>query len=144
MEVHKPVLPTSTREKTASMFPGFEKLIEARIKKAQENGAFEDLPGSGKPLDLADDRHIPEELRMAHKILKNAGCTPPEVQLRNEIHTTEDLLANMTDTEQKYRTIKKLNYLVLKLNTLRNTNSSFDIPQRYYAEVVDRIESGQE
>jgi hypothetical protein len=32
------------------MFNGFEKLIEARIKKAQEQGAFENLPGSGKPL----------------------------------------------------------------------------------------------
>ena len=123
------------------MFPGFEQLIESRIKKAQDNGAFEDLPGRGKPLNLEDDRHIPEDLRMAHKILKNAGCTPPEVQLRNDIRTTEDLLANMTDTEQKYRTIKKLNYLVLKLNALRNTNASFEIPQRYYADVVDRLET---
>jgi hypothetical protein len=125
------------------MFPGFEQIIESRIKKAQDDGAFEDLPGSGKPLDLADDRHIPEELRMAHKILKNAGCTPPEVQLRKEIRTTEDLLANMTDTKKKYRTIKKLNYLVLKLNTLRHSDASFDIPQRYYAEVVDCIETGR-
>ncbi len=123
------------------MFPGFEQIIESRIKKAQADGAFENLPGSGKPLELEDDRHIPEELRMAHKILKNADYTPPEVQLRKEIRTTEDLLDGMTDTQQKYRTIKKLNYLVLKLNTLRNTNSSFDIPQRYYAEVVDRLET---
>lgn len=125
------------------MFPGFEQLIEARIKKAQDKGVFEDLPGSGKPLDLEDDRHIPEDLRMAHKILKNAGCTPPEVQLRKEIRTTEDLLANMSDTEQKYRTIKKLNYLILKLNSMRSSNTSFDIPQRYYAEVVDRLEPNQ-
>ncbi|WP_419662514.1 DnaJ family domain-containing protein [Desulfosarcina variabilis] len=137
--INKPVT-RPTAKKTTPMFPGFEQLIEARIKKAQDNGAFEDLPGSGEPLDLEDDRHIPEDLRMAHKILKNAGCTPPEVQLRKEIRTTEDLLANMTDTEQKYRTIKKLNYLVLKLNAMRNTNTSFDIPQRYYAEVVDRLE----
>lgn len=123
------------------MFPGFEKIIESRIKKAQDAGAFEDLPGRGKPLDLEDDRHIPEDLRLAHKILKNAGCTPPEVQLRKDIRTTEDLLATMTDTEEKYRTIKKLNYLVLKLNAMRSANTSFDIPQRYYAEVVDRIET---
>ena len=125
------------------MFPGFEKIIESRIKKAQAEGAFEDLPGSGKPLDLEDDRHIPEELRLANKILKNAGCTPPEVQLRKEIRTTEDLLADMTDTKQKYRTIKKLNFLVLKLNAMRRTNTSFDIPQRYYAEVVDHLETNR-
>lgn len=125
------------------MFPGFEKLIESRIKKAQDDGAFEDLPGSGKPLEMEDDHHIPEDLRLAHKILKNAGCLPPEVQLRKEIRTTEDLLADMTDTEQKYRTIKKLNYLVLKLNGMRSANATFDIPQRYYAEVVDRLETNR-
>ena len=121
------------------MFPGFEKLIESRIKKAQVEGAFEDLPGSGQPLHLEDDRHIPEDLRMAHKVLKNADCLPPEVQLRKEIRTTEDLLAGMTDTVQKYRNIKKLNFLILKLNALKDTNPAYDIPQRYYGELVERL-----
>lgn len=121
------------------MFPGFENLIESRIKKAQEQGAFEDLPGSGQPLPIEDDRHIPEDLRMAHKVLKNAGCLPPEVQLRKEIRTTEDLLAGMTETEQKYRTLKKLNFLILKLNAMRDGNAAYDIPQRYYGEVVERL-----
>jgi hypothetical protein len=121
------------------MFPGFEKLIESRIQKAQEQGAFEDLPGSGKPLPIEDDRHVPEDLRMAHKVLKNAGCLPPEVELRKEIRTTEDLLAGMTETEQKYRTLKKLNFLILKLNTMRDGNPAYDIPQRYYGDVVERL-----
>ncbi|WP_319404802.1 DnaJ family domain-containing protein [uncultured Desulfosarcina sp.] len=121
------------------MFPGFEKLIESRIKKAQQEGAFENLPGTGQPLPLEDDRHIPEDLRMAYKVLKNADCLPPEVQLRKEIRTTEDLLAGMTDTVQKYRTLKKLNFLILKLNALRDGNAAFDIPQRYYGEVVERL-----
>ncbi|MBC2713216.1 MAG: DUF1992 domain-containing protein [Desulfosarcina sp.] len=121
------------------MFPGFEKIIESRIKKAQDDGAFENLPGSGQPLHMEDDRHIPEDLRMAHKVLKNADCLPPEVQLRKEIRTTEDLLAGMTDTVQKYRTIKKINFLILKLNALRDANAAFDIPQRYYGEVVERL-----
>ena len=121
------------------MFPGFEKLIESRIKKAQDQGAFENLPGIGKPLHLEDDRHIPEDLRMAHKVLKNADCLPPEVQLRKEIRTTEDLLAGMTDTVQKYRTIKKLNFLILKLNALKDTNPAYEIPQRYYGELVERL-----
>ena len=122
------------------MFPGFEKIIESRIKKAQEQGAFDNLPGSGKPLRLDDDRHIPEDLRLAHKVLKNADCLPPEVQLRKEIQTTEDLLSGMTDTSQKYRVLKKLNYLILRLNAMRNANAAFDIPQRYYGELVERLE----
>ena len=61
-----------TFNETAFMFTGFEKIIESRIKKAQADGAFDNLPGSGQPLNLDDDRHIPEDLRMAHKVLKNA------------------------------------------------------------------------
>lgn len=121
------------------MFPGFEKLIESRIKKAQEEGAFENLPGSGQPLHFEDDLTIPEDLRMAYKVLKNADCLPPEVQLLKEIRTTEDLLAGMTDTVQKYRTIKKINFLIMKLNTLRDANAAYEIPQRYYSEVVERL-----
>jgi len=121
------------------MFPGFEKLIESRIKKAQDQGAFENLSGSGKPLHLEDDRHIPEDLRMVHKVLKNADCLPPEVQLRKDIRTTEDLLSGMTDTVQKYRTIKKLNFLILKLNALKATHAAYDIPQRYYGDLVERL-----
>lgn len=122
------------------MFPGFEKIIESRIKKAQEEGAFENLPGSGCPLHLEDDRHIPEDLRLAHKVLKNADCLPPEVQLRKDIRATEDLLAGMDDTVQKFRTLKKLNFLILRLNALREGNASLDIPQRYYGGLVDRLE----
>jgi hypothetical protein len=122
------------------MFPGFEQIIEARIKKAQDEGAFDNLPGAGQPLDLEDDRHIPEDLRMAYKVLKNADCLPPELQLRKEIRRTEDLLAGMTATVHKYRTIKKLNYLILKLNALRDTNAALDIPQRYYGDLVERLE----
>ena len=121
------------------MFTGFEKIIEARIQKAQNEGAFDNLPGSGQPLRLEDDLHVPEDLRLAHKILKNADCLPPEVELRKEIRTTEALLAGMNDTTQKYRTLKKLNFLILKLNTLRNANTALDIPQRYFGDVVERL-----
>ena len=122
------------------MFPGFERIIESRIKKAQKEGAFENLPGSGRPLRLEDDRHIPEDLRLAHKVLKNADCLPPEVQLRKEIRATEDLLAGMSDTAQKYRALKKLNFLIMKLNTTRDANAAFDVPQRYFGEMVERLD----
>lgn len=121
------------------MIPGFEKIIESRIKKAQDEGAFDNLPGKGRPLQLEDDRHIPEDLRMAYKVLKNADCLPPELQLRKEIRATEDLLAGMKDTVKKYRIIKKLNFLVLRLNAMRDTHAAFDLPQRYYGELVERL-----
>ena len=121
------------------MIPGFEKLVEDRIKKAQKRGDFENLHGAGQPLNLCDDRHIPEDLRLAYKILKNADCLPPEIELKKKILRTEDLLANIQDTAQRYRTLKKLNFLILKLNSSRNTDARFDMPQHYLAALSDRM-----
>jgi hypothetical protein len=68
-----------------------EFLAERRIAEALSRGELEGLPGEGKPLDLEDDALVPEDLRMAHRILKNAGFVPPEVQTLNEIAELERL-----------------------------------------------------
>lgn len=121
------------------MFPGFEKIIEDRILQAQKNGEFDDLPGAGKPLDIADDSWIPEDLRLSYKILKNADCTPPEIELKKEILQTETLLATMPETEESYRLLKKLNFLIMKFNTLRSGLISFEMPQQYREKLTDRF-----
>ena len=124
------------------MFSGFTRIVEERIRKAQRNGEFENLAGSGKPLTLEEDRHIAEDLRLSYKILKNADCLPPEVELKKEIERTEELLQGMEETAEKYRILKKLNFLIMKLNSTRNMSMEFDVPQRYSASLVDRFESG--
>lgn len=63
------------------MIPGFEAIVEERIKKAQKNGAFDNLEGTHKPLKF-EDQHIPQEFRLAHKILKNSGFLFSEVELK--------------------------------------------------------------
>jgi hypothetical protein len=126
------------------MFTGFSKIIEERIRKAQKKGVFENLEGAGKPLNLKDDSHIAEDLRLAHKILKNADFLPPEIELKKEIQRTEDLLSGMKDTAQKHRTLKKLNYLIMKLNAVRDTSIELEMPQQYSLKLVDRLESKKE
>ncbi len=123
------------------MYTGFERIVEERIKKAQHQGVFENLPGAGKPLDFSDDRLIPEDLRLAYKILKNADCIPPELEVRKEIRRTEDLLADMKDTEERYRMLKKLNFLIMKLNASRNSDARFEMPQHYMAALTGRMAS---
>jgi hypothetical protein len=122
------------------MIQGFEKIVEERILKAQKQGEFENLVGSGKPLKFNENWCIPEELRLAYKILKNADCLPPEIELKKEIKQTEDLLAGMQETSEKYRILKKLNFLIMKLNTIRDTSIMFEMPQHYMEKLVGHIE----
>jgi hypothetical protein len=123
------------------MISGFEKIVEERIRRAMEKGEFEDLPGAGEPLTLEDDSHLPEDLRLAYKILKNAECLPPEIEVRKDIEKTEDLLRALPDTADKYQLLKKLNFLILKLNAMRETTIVNEIPQHYAGKIVSRLEA---
>ena len=123
----------------SNIFESFEKIAEKKIREAMDNGEFDDLPGEGKPLQLEDDRHIAQDIRLAHKILKNANCLPPELELRKEILTMEELLDGVRDTKEKYRQIKKLNYLIMKLNMSRRGSMDLEKHQLYYDRLVDKM-----
>ncbi len=123
-----------------AMIPGFEKIVEERIRMAQRKGEFDDLPGAGKPLAPSDDALAPQELRLAYKMLKNAGYVPPVVELKKEIVDTEALLEQVESASEAYGILKKLNFLVMKLNTLRKGSAEFDVPQQYYDKIVQRFD----
>jgi hypothetical protein len=116
------------------VFP-LEKIAEKKIREAIERGEFANLPGAGKPLRLEDDSMIPEDLRVAYKILKNAGCIPPELELRREIITLRDLLRSIKDDDGKRDKIRELNYKLLKLNIMARRTVNLD----EFPEYKDRI-----
>ncbi len=118
---------------------GFQKIVEERIKKAQEEGLFDDLPGKGKPLELEDDSHIPEDLRLAYKILKNADCLPPELQLKKEIRQMEDMLDAIPDEKERYRLIKKINFKIMKLNMMGRKSPLLEETEIYYKKLVEKF-----
>ncbi len=123
------------------MITGFEKIVEQRIQDALKKGEFDNLPGSGKPLVFENDSNVSEELRLAYKILKNADCLPPEVELKKQINQTKELLSGMKETSDKYCLIKKLNFLIMKLNSIRNTPIMYEMPQQYEAKLIGRFGS---
>lgn len=118
---------------------GLQKIIEQKIKEAQLRGEFDNLPGRGAPVVLEDDRQVPEDLRLAYKILKNAGCVPPELELKKEIRQMEDMLENLSDEKEKYRQIKKINYRIMQLNMMRKTSPLLEDTQIYFKKVVDKL-----
>lgn len=118
------------------MIPGFEKLVEERIKKAQKEGFFDDLEGSSKPLKF-DNQNVPSDLRLAHKILKNAGFLPPEVELKKKITHTEQLLETAEiASPQRVKIQKKLNYLLTKLSTARGDQTGSPLLSGVYQNTI--------
>lgn len=66
--------------------PSLLSLIDQRIAEAQRNGEFDNLPGTGQPLALDDDTHVPEEDRAAYRLLKNSGFVPEELRELSELN----------------------------------------------------------
>ena len=116
----------------------FQKIVEKRIKEAQERGDFDDLPGQGEPINIEDDSHIPEDLRLVYKILKNADCLPPELQLRKEIRQMEDMLESIPDEKEKYRQIKSINYKIMQLNMMGKGSPLMGESEIYYKKLLDK------
>lgn len=72
-------------------------LIGRALRRSEANGELQSAPSWGKPLAFGDGYdETPPELRMGHKILKDAGVLPPEVEtlrviagLRRELDAAE-------------------------------------------------------
>jgi hypothetical protein len=111
-----------------------ESIVERRIAEAMANGAFDDLPGAGKPLDLDDDALVPEELRVAHRILKNAGFLPPAVAVRCEIADAAALLRRAADDCERRRAALRLALLAAKLEA-----DGRSLPINYRDLVMERM-----
>ncbi|MEG2172968.1 MAG: DUF1992 domain-containing protein [Desulfovibrionaceae bacterium] len=116
----------------------FANIAEQRIREAQEKGEFDLLPGSGKPVVLEDESHIPEDLRMAYKVLRNAGFVPPEVAERKEIDSLLDALERGSDERRKTQQMRKLEALVFRMR-LRHRSVTLEANDEYYAKVVKRM-----
>ena len=85
----------------------FDEIAERKIAEAIARGELDDLPGAGRPLELDDDSHVPQDLRAAYRVLKNAGYVPPEVQTLNRIAELERLVRDAPGDE-RLRVLRKL------------------------------------
>lgn len=105
----------------------FNSIVEQRIRDAQEQGLFDNLPGRGKPLKLDDDSSVPEDLRLTFKVLKNSNCLPIEMELRKEVYNLRQLLNEAIDPETRRQLRRELNLLVLNLNLRRRGAAAIDL-----------------
>ena len=121
------------------MIDAIRLIAERKISKAIQEGLLDNKEWRNKPLPTTYDSMVPEELRMAHKILKNAGYLPPEIETKKEIQQIEDLLATCEDEYIRVRQIKKLNFLLMKLNAMKGDSVNIETQEEYYQQVVERI-----
>ena len=121
------------------MLEAIRLIAERKITEALQKGQLDIEAWRNRPLPMTNDGMVPDELRMAYKILKNAGYLPPEIETKKEIQQIEDLLATCEDERIRVKQIKKLNFLVLKLNTMKGDGANIEGQDEYYRKIVERI-----
>jgi hypothetical protein len=117
----------------------FTRVVEERIREAQKNGAFENLPGKGKPLHIEDESMVPEDLRMAYHILKNAHVLPPEAEVQKEIHTLQDLLKYVEEEGERKALLKEIEWKFIRLDLLRRRSFSWQTSRFYGKKLVRQL-----
>ncbi|SFL70079.1 protein of unknown function [Desulfomicrobium norvegicum] len=113
-------------------------LAERAIREAQQRGEFDDLSGQGQPLPDSNDPFMPETLRMAYKVLKNAGYVPREVQSQREIRSLIECLERETDEAVKMRQIQKVQLFITKAR-MEHGGLLQEENENYFQKVVARV-----
>lgn len=131
--------PTKPHNYFMSNLNFLEYIAEQRIQEAMQRGDFDNLEGRGRPIEYEDDSFVPPDLRMAYKILKNAGYLPPELETAREIRNTMDMIEHLSTEGERYRQINKLNLLITKMNMMRRTKVCLETDQVYYRKIVERV-----
>jgi len=117
----------------------FAKIAEQKIREALDEGVFDDLPGSGRPLNFEDDSFVPEDLRMAYRVLRNAGCVPPELALRREATGLTDLLAGLEDEQARLKIIRRIDLILLQINEMRKRPVNLEAFPGYEERFYDKL-----
>ena len=117
----------------------FWRIAEERIKEAQRAGAFDNLPGKGKRLDLEDLSCVPEDLRIGYLILKTAHVLPPEAALLKDIHTIEDLLKHVEDEGERRALAKSIQFKLIRLDMLKRRSMPLRSVRDYSRKLVDKL-----
>ncbi len=119
-----------------------DNLAEAQIRRAMERGELDDLPGSGKPLAREADALVPEELRMAYRVLKNAGYVPEAVRLRGRIGELEQLIGRL-DGEAYVHASQRLEVLRARLAAQRGDRVNLQLEEQYRKRVLEKVGRGR-
>lgn len=98
---------------------GIDDIIGEWIRKAEHSGELRHGKYWGKPFDLDDgEGDTPARLRMAYRILKNAGYVPHEVAELNRLAGLKEQLAAATDPAEQQRLSREVAELSTRVRVL--------------------------
>jgi hypothetical protein len=93
----------------------FESWIEAQIRVAMEQGAFDNLPGAGKPLPLGQE-YDPDWWVKQLVQREQVSVLPPSLELLRKVQTELAAIEQLDDEAAVRRRVAALNAEIAKVN----------------------------
>jgi hypothetical protein len=95
---------------------GFETWVERQLREAAERGAFDDLPGAGKPIPDLDMPH--DELWWVKQKLRreNFSYLPPTIALRKQAEEALEAAAGAGSEDAVRRIVADINAKIIEGN----------------------------
>ena len=94
-------------------------VAEQKIQEALKNGAFDHLPGTGKPLVMEDLSHLPPEARMAYTILKNSGFLETPQDMRRPLSPDKEFRRSSPEEGANNDKLRKLDLMMQRIRRAR-------------------------
>jgi hypothetical protein len=115
-------------------------IAERKIQQAMAEGSMADLSHwKNVPLPPDDMDHVPADLRMGYRLLKNSGYIPEEVALQKEITRIEDLLQTCRDEREKVCQLRRLGVLRTKLERRMGRSIQLGEEGPYFNRVLEKL-----
>lgn len=86
---------------------------DLQLRRAIERGEFDDLPGSGKPLNLSD-RHDPDWWLKSLAAREGFVLLPPSIQLRKDDLALDERLDSLPNEAAVRREVEQFNERVIR------------------------------
>jgi Domain of unknown function (DUF1992) len=112
-------------------------LVEQRIAAAAARGEFDDLSGTIAPQPLDDDAQVPEEVRVANRILTHAGFVPPAVEQLRALRDLQTELNAVSDNVSRCSLQARMLALDMALESLRG--GPLVLPREYCRRIAERL-----
>ena len=94
-------------------------LVNARIAAAEADGAFDNLPGAGKPLKPCDD----PENALINRLMEENGAVPEFVSLSRELSRLRDELRETGDRTRRSAIMKDMSMMEARIAIARQAYS---------------------
>ena len=92
-------------------------LINQKIREAEEEGAFDNLEGAGKPLPQVVD----PENALINRLIRENGAVPEFVSLSRELERLREELREADDRTRRQDILKEMSMMEAKIALARKT-----------------------